>query len=355
MDNIGSYEYAVGRVKSLEARLLEPSSFQRMIDAPDFDEALRFLSDGQYSGRLTRESFESALDAAVSEAYLGVSAYSPDPYFTGMFLAEYDFLKLKAFVKEAFLKSQGQLVPAFTVPVLGFVAEGELKAIAHEAQAAGGVRQGGLSFGEERKPTDEEVLKVSLKDAAYAASLRYMKAGRDPLEIDAAIDVAAYAYLHKVAQKRAASWALELIAVKADTANLMLVMRATKAGKGLRFITDSLVPGGAIPHERLIDAAKEGADRLRRVLESSPYWRSLAEAFERWQKEGSIRSFEMSANLLLYSVIRQSRTSTGGYVPVMGYLLMRQYEASIIRRILAGKAKALPSGFIRERLCDGNA
>ena len=355
MDNIGSYEYAVGRVKSLEARLIEPSSYQRMIDAPDFDEALRFLAEGQYSGRLTRESFEAALDVAVSEAYAEVSGYSPDPYFTGMFLAEYDFLKLKAFLKEAFLKAQGQPVPAFTVPVPGFVAEADLRGIAREAAASEGARQDGLSFGDERKPTDEEVLKASLKDAAYTASMRYVKAGYDPLEIDAAVDVATYAYFHKVAGRRAASWALELIAAKADTANLMLVMRATRAGKGLRFIADSLVSGGAIPHERLIDAAKEGEERLRRVLESSPYWRSLADAFESWQKEGSIRSFEMSANLLLYSVIRQSRTSTGGYVPVMGYLLMRQYEASIIRRILAGKAKALPSGFIRERLCDGNA
>ncbi len=355
MDNIGSYEYAVGRVKSLEAHLIEPSSFQRMIDAPDFDEALRFLAEGQYSGRLTRDGFEAALDSAVSEAYQDVSGYSPDPYFTGMFLAEYDFLKLKAFLKESFLKAQGQSVPILTVPVLGFAAEADLRAIAHEAQASEGVRRDSLVFGEERKPTDADVLKAALKDAAYEASLRYVRAGQDPLEIDAAVDVATYAYLHKVAESRAAAWALELIAVKADTANLMLVMRAAKAGKGVRFITDSLVPGGVITHERLIEAARDGDEKLRRVLESSPYWRSLAVAFERWQKEGSIRSFEMSANLLVYSVVRQSRTTTGGYVPVMGYLLMRQYEASMIRRILAGKAKALASGFIRERLCDGNA
>ncbi len=355
MDNIGSYEYAVGRVKSLEAHLIEPSSFQRMIDAPDFDEALRFLAEGQYAGRLTRDGFEAALDSALSEAYQDVSGYSPDPYFTGMFLAEYDFLKLKAFLKEAFLKAQGQPAPVLTAPLLGFAAEADLRAIAHEAQASEGVRKDNLAFGEDRKPTDADVLMAALKDAAYEAAMRYTRAGQDPLEIDAAVDVAAYAYLKKVAGRRAASWALELIAVKADTTNFMLVMRATNAGKGLRFIADSLVPGGAIPHERLIDAAREGDERLRRVLESSPYWRSLMDAFERWQKEGSIRSFEMSANLLVHSVVRQSRISTEGYVPVMGYLLMRQYEASIIRRILAGKAKALASGFIRERLCDGNA
>lgn len=355
MDNIGSYEYAVGRVKSLEARLIEPSSFQRMIDAPDFEEALRFLAEGQYSGRLTKEGFEASLDAAVLEAYKDVSGYSPDPYFTGMFLAEYDFLKLKAFLKEAFLKAQGQPVPTFSVPAPGFMLEADLRSIALEAQASEGIRKDTISFGNEGKPTDAEILRASLKDAAYKAAIRYANAGRDPLELDAAVDVATYSYLHKLAAKRAASWALELVAVKADTANLMLVMRATRAGKGLRFIADSLVPGGAIAHERLIDAAKDGDERLKRVLESSPYWRSLADAFESWQKEGSIRAFEMSSNLLIYSVVRQARTSTGGYVPVMGYLLMRQYEASIIRRILAGKAKALSSGFIRERLCDGNA
>lgn len=355
MDSIGSYGYAVGRVKALESRLIEPSVFQRMIDAADFEEALRFLSDGDYSGKLPRIGFEESLDSFVAEAYKVVSGYSPDPYFTGMFLAEYDFLKLKAFLKEAFLKAQGLAVPIAKAPALGFADVQAVRSIAYEAQAADVKPGSRLSFGDNKKPTDEQALMVALKDSAEKACYRYRQAGTDPLEIDAAVDVSYFSYLSSVAKSRSAAWAIEIVAAKADTANLMLLMRSKRAGKSERFIADSVVPGGAIMPHRLIQAASSGEEGLRRVLDSSPYWRSLSEAFDRWQKDGSIRSFEMAASMLVYSMVMKARTATEGYVPVMGYLLMRQQEASIIRRILAGKAKGLPAVFIRERLCEGNA
>ena len=40
-----------------------------------------------------------------------------------------------------------------------------------------------------------------------------------------------------------------------------------------------------------------------------------------------------------------------GYEPVLAYLMAREGEADILRRIFVGKMNRLPAEVIRERLC----
>ena len=41
-----AYLYAVGRVKALETKLLKKSTFERMLEAPTAQDALKVLEDG---------------------------------------------------------------------------------------------------------------------------------------------------------------------------------------------------------------------------------------------------------------------------------------------------------------------
>lgn len=359
MDNIGTYAYAVGRVKALEARLLDMSGMQRMIDAPNFDEAMRFLADSEYSGKLQKGGFEAALNTAVKQVYETIASFSPDPYFTGMFFAEFDFLRLKAFLKASFMKSAGLPAVLGEAPELGFIPAKEIADISTSAAYSSGDGREGrvipLQGSEGKKPKDSEALKLALVRAAFEACSRYRKSGDDPLEIDSAVDAAYFSYISELASSRSAKWAAGIVAAKADMANILLVMRAAAAGKDAGFVKASLVSGGVIEASSLVEAAKEGEARLRRALEASPYWKSMGVAFEHWAKEGALRPFEMAADAFVFGMAKEAKSMTEGYAPVMGYLLMKQQEASILRRILAGKAKALAPSFIRERLSDGNA
>lgn len=358
MENIGTYAYAVGRVKSLEARLLEASEMQRMIEAPSFDEAMRYLADTEYSGRLQRNGYEGALSSAVKQVYEAVGAFSPDPYFTGMFYAEYDFLRLKASLKASFMRSAGIQAVLGEAPDMGFIPMGEIEAMASAAASVSNedeARKLAAEASKGKKPKDAELLRVALIKAAYEAGIRYRSSGGDPLEVDSAVDASCFAYLAEVASSRSAAWARKIVAAKADMANVMLVMRASASGKDAAFVKSSLVSGGAIEAGNLVEASKEGEARLRRLLESSPYWKLMSAAFERWAKEGALRPFEMAADAYVYALAKEAKSMTEGYAPVMGYLLMKGQEASILRRILAGKAKGLEPSFMRERLSDGNA
>lgn len=358
MENIGTYAYAVGRVKALESRLLDSSSMQRMIDAPNFDEAMRFLADSEYSGRIQKLSFEGALNASVKQVNEIVASFSPDPYFTGMFYAENDFIRLKAFLKAAFMKSAGLQAVLGEAPELGFLPVSRIEEIAIRASSAGEGKDpfgGAMPGAEEKKLKDEEAIISALIKAASLACANFRKSGDDPLEIDSAVDAAFYSYVSEIASSRSAQWAQSIVAAKADMANMLLVMRAAAAGKDALFVKSSLVSGGRMEKTAFVEAAKEGESRLRRAIEASPYYRAMGAAFELWAKDGALRPFEMAADAYVYSLAKEAKSMTDGYAPVMGYLLMKQQEASMLRRILAGKAKALAPSFIRERLSDGNA
>lgn len=355
MVKAADYAYAAGKVKALEARLLDPSALQRMIDAPDFEEALRFVGEGGYSGMLTRSGFEKALAMAVREANEDVASFSPDPYFTGMFYARYDFLALKAELKRLLMQKAGMETPDATAKEAGWITAFEVEQVAHEAvgSVTGWVEPS--EFSGEKPETELEELMLALRKAAYDAVRRYEASGHDPQEIDNALDKAYFNYLSGMAASRKAAWAAKMVQLMADTSNALTLMRAFTAGKDPKAAAAALVPGGAVKLDSLEECAREGEPRLRSLLESSDYWKACSAEFELWTKDSALRPFEMAASRLVGKAAREARAMTEGYTPVMGYLLMKEREASALRAILAGKARNLAPRTIRERLSEGDA
>lgn len=356
MKESSGYSYAVGKVKALESRLMDQGAIQRMIDAPDFDEALRFLGDTEYAGRMGKHDYEAAVSAVVREVNLEVASFSPDPYFTGMFYAEQDFLRLKAALKGVLLAKAGieGIMRATDIP--GWTNKGETDSIAQEAANN---EQDTSAWSplpvDERSLGEADKLLRSLRKAAFTAVRRYREAGNDPLEIDTAIDREYFSYLSSMATSRRAEWASKLVAARADMANVLLIVRAFASGKDLSFIKSALVSGGTLRQEDLMECAIEGEARIRRALEGSAYWSKLSSSYEEWARSSAIRPLEMAFERVIAGMEKEARVITDGYVPVMGYLLMKQREAAVLRRVLAGKAKSLLPRFIRERLSEGDA
>lgn len=356
MRESGGYSYAVGKVKALEARLMDTSAIQRMIDAPDFEESLRFLGDTEYSGRLGKSDYEAAVADVIRDVNIEVASFSPDPYFTGMFYAGQDFLRLKAALKGALLQRAGLEGIARVPDVHGWTLREETDGI---ARAAAESEQDAPSTGPlnaEKAPINEaDRLLQSLRKAAFAAVRRYRGAGGDPLEIDIAVDREFFSYISGMASSRKAVWASKLVAARADMANIMLVIRAAASGKDPVYVRSAIVPGGIFKEEDLMECAADGEPRIRRALEGSIYWGRISPQYEEWARDSAIRPLEMAFERLVSGIEKEAKVITEGYVPVMGYLLMKQREAGILRRVLSGKAKSLSPKFIRERLSEGDA
>lgn len=354
MTGANSYAYAVGRVKALEARLLDSSNLQRMIDAVDFEDALRFIGDGDYAGLSGTSDFESRVDAVIMDANKTVASFSPDPYFTGMFYSSRDFLWMKAEIKRLMMRRQGLSVHPDCAIRPGWLPEEFLN---QAAQGAASLKEtvSDQPFTEGRIEREEKRLRSFLSRAAQDSVASYEKSGRDPMEIDLEMDKAYFRYISEMASSRDATWARKLIAARADMTNVLLLLRSVNAGKDAGFISSSFVQGGMISEAEIMESAVQGEPMIRRTLERTPYWKKTSTAYAEWVKTSSIRKFEMAADLLFSGLVKEAKMISEGYEPVLGYLLMKQIECHAIRKILLGKLRRLPHGTIRERLSDGDA
>nr|MBP7111271.1 V-type ATPase subunit [Bacillota bacterium] len=326
------YSYAVGKVKALESKLMDPNAIQRMIDAPDFEEALRFLGDTDYSGKLGKSDFEAAVSEVIREVNIEVASFSPDPYFTGMFHAGQDFLRLKAALKGELLARAGLDRIAGVPDIYGWTPREETDSIAHAAvEDEQDSPASGLMNVEEAQLSEADRLSRSLKQAAFSAVRGYRAQGGDPLEIDIAIDREFFAYLSDMASSRRAVWAQKLLAARADMANIMLVIRAAASGKDPAYVRSAIVPGGSFDEDVLMGCSIEGEPRIRRALEGSAYWGRISAKYEEWARDSAIRPLEMAFERLVSGIEKEAKVVTEGYVPVMGYLLMKQRESEILR------------------------
>ena len=352
-----SYAYAVGRTKALEARMLDPARIQRITEAPDYEEAVRYLADSEYSHMAGDTGFERALEEERRRVHLTVASYSPDPYFTGLFFAAEDFLCLKSVIKELFLKGKAAGAGARKEKRGGWLGPDEVFSVAEAAyeDAPRDEEEMKLDFASAlKKLTGAGYVEYVLRDAAYRAAASF-RASEDSLDIDITVDKAYFKYAVDIASSRKASWLSGFIALKVDLVNVVMLMRAMNTGKGLAFLEKSMVEGGNIALKDLLEAHREGASRLQKLLEATNYWKVLSSGFEAWSRTSALRPFEMAAEGLLASYARQSKQMSSGYEPVVGYLIAKDTEIATLRKVLTGKSKRLAVPFIRERLSDGNA
>lgn len=367
--NQDEFAYAVGRVRALENRMIEGNRFNRLIDAVDLDEMMKILAETEYARSSSRPDpyrYEEIIDAEVRRTYDTVASFSPDPMFTGVFYAQYDFHNLKAHLKAAMLPGCD---PGNALVDMGFVGPKGIGRIVAEAVGTGPSEQS-LKAGIDRElpggegfdptvPVDEYdgmvLLEKSLRNTAKAALLRYMAAKRDPQQIDLLADRASFDFFTMIAESRGAEFLLVTIAAMADIANIKAMLRARTMGKTGGFLSDVLLDHGTIRKDKLVSALNEPAERIASLLSATAYGRAFDEGLQTWARTGSLRKLEASAQQYLKGLVASTRLMSMGYEPVVGYLMSKEQEAGTLRRIFVGKVNRLPSDAIRERLCDAYA
>lgn len=322
-----NYAYAVGRIRSLETRLLDQNKLERMIDAPSPDEAMKVLAETDYSaaaaGLTTVHDFETMLQDEMNRTLELLLKICPQPEFIQMMALPFDVHNLKVLFKAKFLDMETELL----LP-LGTLAPEKVKFMVSEEDFR--------DFPPLRDAAEEVVEQFAVK--------------QDPQLIDLILEKALFETLLHQAREAGSSFLVGLFRRQVDLNNIKVFIRVKRMEKGRDFLRQVLLPGGLLSVDRFIGLLDEPLESLPLQLEMTDYAELIHEGVQQWQDKGSAVRLEKLSDDYITSYLQAGKGQAFGLEPLIGYLWAKEIEVKNIRLILVGKINKLPAGAIRERL-----
>lgn len=320
------YGFAVGKARVLETRVFGSDVYERLLDAPSFDEQKRILSDTPFGrvleGATTVEDVERGLELALEDFYGFLEeARLPDEVIR-FFRVRYDYANVKAL-----LKAETTGAPLASL----LVAHGTVD------------RDRFLG------PVDE--LPDFLADTYRGASGAEEGRGRDaeaapfPGSRETEVDAAMYRDLAQTARRSRSEFLKGLAALMIDVADARAVVRARLAGRPHAELSRILLDGGSIKPKEFEDLYTLPATELGARLGQVPALSGLSPS-----DAADLQRLDVIADNVVIAYVRKSRVVPFGPEPVIGYVMAREAQVITLRVVLIGKITGVGAEELRARL-----
>jgi V/A-type H+-transporting ATPase subunit C len=322
------YAHAVGRIWTIENKMLRRNTLERMIDAGSPEGALKVLIDTGYVSGMDNIGiwdFEKLLRNARKEVYSLLVKITPDPVAIKPFLGKWDFHNARVIVKGevAGVAYANYLVDVGTLPVEDLVTA---------------IRE--REYGN---------LPVSLSEAIKESLEVFNKTG-DPQLVDFLFESAAHKQIVADAEETLNDFVKGLFRVKTDLINIKTFIRLKRAGVAPEYLERTLMDGGSLERNLFIESLDGTYENFLASVKRSPYGDLCEKALGTFASTGSLSEFERLSDNMLIDYVSKSRYMGVGMEPLVAYLVAREIEATNIRIILVGMVNGVPHDNIRGRL-----
>lgn len=346
------YAYAVGRIRSLERRLMDRPTLVRLLDEP-LPAVCRLLEERGYPSPaescgmpddrdegFVSPAFADLKDGALRSAFDEVRSLSRDPEVTDLVPLRYDALNLALVLKS---RAADRPVPRL-------------------------LKCGTLTPEDLLRRLDEEgaALPEPLEEARRAV-LASSEVADDPRLLACRILGIYWRHVLRVARAAGLTFLRLLAARRVDEANLTALIRLKLTGEeSLARLEDDLVPALPAPGDPAVPtwepvgleplprslfrrAWGEPLENLPSVLAGTAYDHAAEAALSGGGGFAPL-VFARELDLLLLRLIREARTATFGVEPLLAYQVARELEITNVRIVLAGRAVGLAPERIHEEL-----
>ncbi|MFU0800091.1 MAG: V-type ATP synthase subunit C [Xylanivirga thermophila] len=326
-----TYNYAVGRIKALEPKLLGKDRIDRMVDANSPQDVLKILSETDYaiavSELKTPYEYEDMLSRELKGVYDLMQSISPNPDLTQLFFINQDIHNVKVILKSKYLKMENPepLMGVSTVPI-----DNIKKAI-----------------------DDNDYRDLPNYIAGALEILENMLSTKvDPQKIDVVLDKAMYRHIFCICRDQKDEFVKGYFEKKVDLVNIKTLLRVKRIGNGAEFLRHLLLPGGILNEDFFVQALDQPSEWLMNELKNSEYERVIIPGVQQFAKQGSLTLYERLADDYLMDYIKAKKWESFGIAPIVAYILAKQNEIDLIRIIMVGKINNIPADKISERLRD---
>ena len=318
---VEQYTYAVSRIHARELDLLSSSDLEQLLICPDFETALKYLTEKGYGIKDNYRSFEELEKDETEKMWELINELIPDKTPFETLLRQIDFHNLKAAIKSVFTAEE---------------AEGYF--------LRGGIVEPQVILNAVKIKNYSE-LPEFLSETAVEATEKFAETG-DGQECDIYIDRRC---LETILSEGTASD----ISIIKDYAELFVALSdikiaargaLTKKSKG--FMQRALAECETLDVDTLAAAAGKSTNDVYKYLEHTSY----KEAAEKLSV--SMSEFEKWTDNKIMDLIKSQKSNPFTVAPIFSYILAKQNELKAVQIILSGKKNNLPDELIRERIRD---
>ncbi|HEA47161.1 MAG TPA: V-type ATP synthase subunit C [bacterium] len=311
------YAYITGRVRALEARLLDKLKIERMIAAPSAKASLSELEEtdyGPYASQLKEiNNFEDLLYDELKRLYSFIDKGSLDKELTDLFRLRYDFHNLKVFLKNKFKEKP---LPLEKLPLID------------------------LGTIEPRKVGEaKEFLQIQKE------TTRAFEEKKNPQDIDIILDKEYYRLCVEKAEESENGFVIDLFHTEIDLINIKTFFRCRTLKRDKNFFSKVLIGEGSLTKRLFLEFYEKEESAFLRKLSFTSY----AKVIIGYEKEG-LKGLELSCDNFFLEYIKKTKFITAGLEVLIAYLIAKENEINLLRSVLTGKINEIPAQMIRERL-----
>ena len=324
--NKEDYLYISSLLRAREPRMLSRDKAERMLDAPNFEDAAKMLTDSGYEdmSQMSVKQIETALSDRRAAVFHELETLVPNTAALDLFRLKYDYHNAKVLVKsEAMHRNDASLLSSS-----GRVATETVQ----------------KRFQEDRLRD----LPGELGSAAEEAR-NLLARSANPQLSDFLLDKAYFREMNALADELDSDFARGYVALLADSTNLRSAVRILRMGKDIGYLQEALVAGGSVSEERLTQRISgEGLASVFAGTALSKAAQLGAEAVS----GGTLTAFELACDNAVADYLSNAKLCSFGEESVIAYLAGTENELTAVRMILTGRLAGVPSDTIRERLRD---
>jgi V/A-type H+-transporting ATPase subunit C len=321
-----SYPYASARVKALEGKLITRDRIARVIEAKDFDAAMRSLGElGYGQPAAVGASFEQLISKELAETDVLLGAISPSETFTRIMRTERDFYNMKVLIK---LLMQDKPLDSMMLTPGNIPVKTLRRALSENSyRDLPDTMTAGMHYIDRKFAiaADASIVGIAL-DRAYAKEIRgLLREFGDPL-------------------------VTEYFQAFFDLSNFIALMRVRASDYNRESFERVFVKGGTIDRSVFAKAFDVADENVLAAALTGEARSAMGLAMIEYQKTGSLYMLEKARDDYLLSLLEKARNDMFGIGPLMGYYIAKQREAAAVRMVMTGKLGGISAETVTERL-----
>ncbi|SEF72268.1 V/A-type H+-transporting ATPase subunit C [Caloramator fervidus] len=320
------FSQSIARVKAMENKMLDKAKFEALIEAKDFDEAVRMLQDTVYSNYNIR-NFEEGLKKALEDLYFEMYKIVPNKSVVDVLAARYDGHNIKTLIKSKFSNFEFEKV----LFEIGTVPLDVLK----------------ISIKEENFRDINPILRSYIERA-----LEDFKSNKNPQNIDLIIDKGILKYMLSIAEDSKLEYLVKLVKLIIDMTNIKAFVRIKVQERDREFFKKAFIEDGNIDLDHFLNSFNDSLDSFANKIMHTEHFKWVKGGLEEYIKKHDLGSLEKYGDNYIMDFIKNSKFISFGPDPLIAYIIARENEIRLLRIVLTGKKNGVAPDVIRERLRD---